>query len=408
MIKDARFPQFCGGPAHHKIGSPTPRFAASTGVWLRFVVASLMPKTGSHFLARCSAAASFPGNVPDKLVRFAPRPPVITKMTNKNLLEATMTQAFASFEALSAFYREQIETPGFDTAFAEQGSMAQLSVHEEPMATDMPDAQAARGAMEMAIGTIFDLLRSTRMEEFAQDIVWGFVNSFHVTAQRIEKREDEASKKLGDMARAFDPSEIYAVELEETQRICQTLMDCREAMEAMRDYAGEIYRVETGRPFSTVRGSRVSSGLTASQIDARDFLAARSAKRREDHAPTGPVVIFSGGTDWHDHELLWDALDETHARIPNMILATTAQHKGCDQIAHAWAAARGVKTVRFTLNRALGKRAGFLRNEQLMNLKPVHAMVCEGSGIQANLLTRVREANVPHHAFGLRHQRVAA
>jgi hypothetical protein len=191
----------------------------------------------------------------------------------------------------------------------------------------MPDPQAARGAMEMVIGTVFDLFRGTRMEEFGQDIVWGIVNSFHVTSQRIEKREDEATKKLGDMARAFDPSEIYAVELEETQRIAQTLMDCREAMEAMRDYAGEIYRVETGRPFSTVKGTRVSSGLTASQIDARDFLAARAAKRREDHAPTGPVVIFSGGTDWHDHELLWQALDETHARVPHMILATTAQHK---------------------------------------------------------------------------------
>jgi hypothetical protein len=173
----------------------------------------------------------------------------------------------------------------------------------------------------------------------------------------------------------------------------------------MRDYAGEIYRVETGRPFSTVKGTRVSSGLTASQIDARDFLAARAAKRREDHAPTGPVVIFSGGTDWHDHELLWQALDETHARVPHMILATTAQHKGCDQIAHAWAAARGVKTVRFTLNRALGKRAGFVRNEQLMNLKPVHAIICEGSGLQSNLLSRVREANLPHHAFAQRHQR---
>jgi hypothetical protein len=168
-----------------------------------------------------------------------------------------MTQAFANFEALSAFYREQIEVPGFDTAFTEQGSMAQLSVHDEPVATDMPDPQAARGAMEMVIGTVFDLFRGTRMEEFGQDIVWGIVNSFHVTSQRIEKREDEATKKLGDMARAFDPSEIYAVELEETQRIAQTLMDCREAMEAMRDYAGEIYRVETGRPFSTVKGTRV-------------------------------------------------------------------------------------------------------------------------------------------------------
>jgi hypothetical protein len=77
-----------------------------------------------------------------------------------------MTQAFANFEALSAFYREQIEVPGFDTAFTEQGSMAQLSVHDEPAATDMPDPQAARGAMEMVIGTVFDLFRGTRMEEF--------------------------------------------------------------------------------------------------------------------------------------------------------------------------------------------------------------------------------------------------
>ena len=319
-----------------------------------------------------------------------------------------MQQSITNLEDLGAFYREQIEAPGFDGAFAEQGRMAQLSVHDEPMANDMPNPHAARGAMEMMIGTVFDLFRGTRMEEFGQDIVWGIVNSFHVTSQRIEKREDEATKKLGDMARAFDPSEIYAVELEETQRICQTLMDCREAMEAMRDYAGEIFRVETGRPFSTVKGTRVSSGLTASQIDARDFLAARASKRREDHAPTGPVVIFSGGTDWQDHELLWQALDETRTRIPNMILATTAQHKGCDQIAHAWAAARGVKTVRFTLNRALGKRAGFVRNEQLLNLKPVHAVVCEGSGLQSNLLSRVREANVPHHAFAQRHQRAAA
>ena len=96
-----------------------------------------------------------------------------------------MTQAFANFEALSAFYREQIEVPGFDTAFTEQGSMAQLSVHDEPAAIDMPDPQAARGAMEMVIGTVFDLFRGTRMEEFGQDIVWGIVNSFHVTSQRI-------------------------------------------------------------------------------------------------------------------------------------------------------------------------------------------------------------------------------
>ena len=64
-----------------------------------------------------------------------------------------MTQAFANFEALSAFYREQIEVPGFDTAFTEQGSMAQLSVHDEPVATDMPDPQAARGAIRSTVSS---------------------------------------------------------------------------------------------------------------------------------------------------------------------------------------------------------------------------------------------------------------
>ena len=35
-------------------------------------------------------------------------------------------------------------------AFTEQGSMAQLSVHDEPVATDMPDPQAARGEAQAA------------------------------------------------------------------------------------------------------------------------------------------------------------------------------------------------------------------------------------------------------------------
>jgi hypothetical protein len=325
-----------------------------------------------------------------------------------NLEDYIMTTSHNNFADFAAFYAAETKAPDFDAAFSEQNSTSQLSVFDEPTDAAMPDPQQAQAAMEMMLSTVFDLFRDTRMEEFAQDIAWGIVNSFHVTAGRIAKREDDAAKKLGDMVRTYDPSEIYATELEETQLICQSLMDCREAMEAMRDYAGEVYRVETGRPFSTIKGSKVSNGTTASQIDGRDFLAARAAKRREEFAPTGPVVIFSGGDQWHDHELLWDALDNAHARIPNMILATTAQHKGCDQIAHAWAASRGIKTVRFTLNRGLGKRAGFVRNEQLINLKPVHAVICEGSGLQSNLLTRVREAGVPYNAFALRHQRAAA
>lgn len=320
-----------------------------------------------------------------------------------------MSRAF-DFAALPGDLRhddlpEDAVAEAFASAFVAQDGLAQLSIHDAPVAAEMPDPDVVRHALDLVIGTLFDCLRDTRLEEFAADLSWGFVNSFHKTAQRVADREDDAARKLGDLARHFDPSEGHALELEETQRICRTLMDCRGALEAMRDHAGELFRCETGRPFSTTRGSRVSSGFTASQIDARDFLAARAARRREAHAPTGPVVLFSGGMAWHDHKLLWAALDAVHARIPALVLATTGQHRGCDQIAHAWAASRGITIVRFGLDRALGKRAGFVRNEQMMALRPVHAIVCEGSGLQANLLQRLRAARVPHEAFVAADQR---
>src|SRR5204862_7400821 len=66
--------------------------------------------------------------------------------------------------------------------------------------------------------------------------------------------------------------------------------------------------------FSPVRGSRVSSALNASMIDARDYLASRARERREQFAPEGPVVAFSGGQVWEDGDLLWKGLDSIKAR----------------------------------------------------------------------------------------------
>jgi len=149
------------------------------------------------------------------------------------------------------------------------------------------------------------------------------------------------------------------------------------------------------------RGSRVSRGVTASMIDARDYMASRIRERREQFAPEGPVVAFSGGQVWEDHEVLWRGLDSIKARIPEMILATTAQTKGCDAIAQAWAAARGVKVILFKLDRRLGAKAAFVRNDRLLALRPVEAVVCEGSGIQMNLAQKLRQAGVPLHVVKL-------
>ncbi|MCZ4343474.1 DUF2493 domain-containing protein [Sphingomonadaceae bacterium G21617-S1] len=309
----------------------------------------------------------------------------------------------ASHIAASRGNDAQVET--YEGAFLEHDEMAKMTIVDPAEKAEMPDPDQVRVAVEMMMATMFDVLRDTRMEEFARDLAWGFANSFHVVAKRIEGREDDAAKKLGDLARNYDPSESYAFELEDTQLLCQTLQGCREAMECMRDHAAEVYRVETGKPFSPVRGSRVSSALTASMVDARDYLASRARERREQFAPEGPVVAFSGGQVWEDVDLLWDGLDSIKARVPEMILATTAQAKGCDAVAHAWAASRGVKVIQFRLDKSQGNRAAFVRNDRILGLKPVEAVVCEGSGIQQNLAQKLRQAGVPLHIVRLAHQR---
>src|SRR3546814_1759176 len=92
--------------------------------------------------------------------------------------------------------------------------------------------------------------------------------------------------------------------------------------------------------------------------------------------------VCSSDLIWDDHEMLWRGLDSIKARVPEMILATTAKTKGCDAIAQAWAAERGVKVILFRLDRRLGAKAAFVRKYRLLALKPVEAVSCEGSGIQ--------------------------
>ncbi len=100
-----------------------------------------------------------------------------------------------------------------------------------------------------------------------------------------------------------------------------------------------------------------------------DFLKARATAIREKRDPTGPIVVFSGGQEWHDFQQLYDRLDQIKARVPNMTLATTAQRKGCDAIAAAWAASNGVPLVAFTPQARLGQKGGFVRNRQLVDLQ---------------------------------------
>ena len=60
----------------------------------------------------------------------------------------------------------------------------------------------------------------------------------------------------------------------------------------------------------------------------------------------------------------------------------------------------------FTVN---GKRAGYVRNELMLNsVKAVEAIVCEGSSVQGHLATELRNKRIPTKIFRLSDQREAA
>lgn len=316
-------------------------------------------------------------------------------MTSTNL-----TRSVDRFADLKSLYAEMTATPEFQAVFGDPLAVSITQPGEEPGEHDMPEPFAAQAECGGVIAAIFDLFTGTRLEPLGAEIAWGFVNSFHFVAGKLERREDAIALELGDLARHPDMSEVYNSELEEKQLLCQSLAEQRAAIECMRDYAAEMYRVQSGWPWSPARGSKASSASSASQIAALDFLRARELATREKHSPKGPVVVFSGPAQWHDWETLWARLDEIKARVPHMTLVTTGQRKGADAIAAAWAARpeNSVPLVAYGLYGS-GRKTAFTRNRKLAELKPVEALLCEGSGLQANLYQVLREANVPIHAF---------
>ncbi|HUD92515.1 SLOG family protein [Sphingobium sp.] len=304
------------------------------------------------------------------------------------------------FTDLKTLYAEAIATPEFQTVFGDPMPLSIIEPGDEPGEHDMPEPIAAQAECGGIVAAIFDLFTGTRLEPFAPEIAWGIVNSFHFAAGKIERREDAIAQELGDLARRPDLSEVYSNELEEKQLACRSLAEQRDAIECMRDYAAEMYRALSGWPWSPAKGSRASSVSIASQIAVQDFLRERQLVARERHLPQGPIVIFSGPAQWENWQPVWDRLDQIKARLPHMTLVTTGQRKGADAIAAAWAArpGNGVPLVAYGLYGA-GKKVAFNRNRKLVELKPVEALLCEGSGLQANLYQLLRKASVPIHAF---------
>src|SRR5438876_9572250 len=192
---------------------------------------------------------------------------------------------------------------------------------DEPDRRPLPEGNAIGGAVADIFDALIATLSETRLEPDLEDLLWSAVNLFHRANERIERELDDNEQAQKRSQRDQDGSEIRSVELERLTAEGMTFIERRNSMEYLRDQSAEHFARHTGSHWHPRSGSMVNHrALTSAMIDSRDFLA---AKRRAETAvllPAGPKIAFTGGLDFNDHRLIWDKLDQVHAKHPDMVL----------------------------------------------------------------------------------------
>lgn len=294
------------------------------------------------------------------------------------------------------------------TSFAAQ--LAQLELGHlrveriDTGAPEAPDCQAIAQTLSAIWSDLFALFPGTALEDDAEELGWGLVNLFHRAARKRSAQIDRASDEIRCLIASADGSEVHTSELEAQVARARTAETAMLALEEFREAAAALYTGETGSSWRPAGGSRInhSAQLTSAVVDGRDFLKARAETRRRAAMPEGRPVLFAGGrlsfASDEDAKALaanvWDALDKVRERVADLVLVHGGDSRGLDRLAAAWAERRKVPQVTFGLDRRLGTRAGFRRNEQMLSLKPLYLVAFPGNGVLERLVIEARAQGV--------------
>jgi hypothetical protein len=273
------------------------------------------------------------------------------------------------------------------------------SPHAEP-----PDPEAVSQTLAAVWSDLFDLFPETALEDDAEELAWGMVNLFHRAAVKRGAQVDRATDEIRCLLASADGSEIHTGELEAQIARARAAEVAMLGLETIREVAASLYMNETGSSWKPAGRSRLnhSPGLTSAVVEGRDYLRARSASRRTAAMPQGTPVVFAGGRlsfpDSEDAKTfaanVWDTLDKVRERVADMVLIHGGDAKGADRLAASWAERRKVPQVTFGLDRRLGARAGFRRNEQMLSLNPRYLVAFAGNGVLERLVIQAKERGV--------------
>ena len=267
-----------------------------------------------------------------------------------------------------------------------------------------PDPDAVSQTLAAIWSDLFALFPDTALEDDAEELAWGLVNLFHRAAAKRSAQVDRATDEIRCLLACADGSEVHTSELETQIDRARSAEVAMLGLEALREAAAILYMGETGSSWRPAGGSRLNHSvtLTSAVVDGRDYLRARSEARRRAAMPEGTPVLFAGGRPSFaiDEEAksfaanVWDTLDKVRERVADMVLVHGGDAKGVDRLAASWAERRKVPQVAFGLDRRLGARAGFKRNEQMLSLNPRYLVAFAGNGVLERLVIQAKEKGV--------------
>lgn len=269
---------------------------------------------------------------------------------------------------------------------------------------ELPDPEAVEQTLAAIWSDLFALFPGTALEDDAEELAWGLVNIFHRAASKRSAQLDRATDEVRELIASADGSEIHTSELESQIARARAAETAMLGLETIREVAAALYMNETGSSWRPSTGSRANHGasLTSAVVEGREFLRARSESRRQTAMPEGTPVLFAGGRLSFASadeakavaDSVWKTLDRVREHVADMVLVHGGDTKGLDRIAASWAERRRIAQVAFGLDRRLGARAGFRRNEQMLSLKPRCLVAFAGNGVLERLVIQAKTRGV--------------
>jgi len=313
-----------------------------------------------------------------------------------------MTHALFPSDTLSDEASEPVHTASPTAQLLDELQQHGYRPHgDEPDPRPLPDPDRAEQEIVACVEALSGLFADTALESDTDDILWSFAYIFHRKIAVLDRTLDDNEQAQRRSQQEQDGSEIKSVELERLTAQGLAIIDRRNAFESFRDIASSQYETLTGSAWRPRTGSMTNrKTLTASLIDSRDFLAAKRRAEIEPLLPAGPRIAFTGGVTCNDHIRIWDALDKSRTRHPDMVLIHGGSPRGAERIAACWADNRKVPQIVFKPDWTRHKNAApFKRNDAMLEALPIGVIVFPGSGIAENIADKARKMGIPVWRF---------